>query len=98
MFTISTTPHLTFSNAVDTRIFSPSHTSTTGGNVKLSLYTSTFITDTDMEVSHIGSMTEQAACLRYFISLSSYAIYIRRTLSYLHTSTNCSEEWRNIGD
>jgi len=40
-----------------------------------------------MEVFHIGSMTEQAACLRYFILLSSYAIYIRRTLSSLHTST-----------
>jgi hypothetical protein len=47
--------------AVYTRIFSPSHTSTNGGNVKLSLYTSSYITDTDREeVSHIGSMTEQA--------------------------------------
>jgi len=74
--------------AVYTRIFSPSHTSITGGNVKLSLYTSSFITDNEMEeVSHIGSMTEQAACLTYFIPLSSYALYIRRTLSPLHTST-----------
>jgi hypothetical protein len=74
--------------AVYTRIFSPSHTSTFGGNVKLFLCTSSFITDTDMEeVSHIDSMTEQAASSTYFISLSSYAIYIRRTLSPLHTFT-----------
>jgi len=73
--------------AVYTKIFSPSHTSTILGNVKPSLCTSSFITDTDKEeVFHIGSMTQQAACLTYFFSLSSYAVYIR-TLSPLHTST-----------
>jgi hypothetical protein len=70
------------------RIFSSSHTSTIAGNVQLSLQTSSFKTDTDREeMSHIGSMAEQAACLIHFISFSSYAIYIRRTLSPLHTST-----------
>jgi len=74
--------------AVYTKLFSPSYTSTILGNMKPSLCTSSFITDTDTEEeSHTGSVTEQAACITYFFSLSSYVVYLRRTLSPLHTST-----------